>query len=190
MNPNMVFMAESRTLTRPTADVTKHAQFRKKKLKRGRFGWGEQACPPWDSLDIPLSRTEGKAGWHVMRLRALHPKISMGHQLMCEEEAAASVEFPPERKKSSHADRSGKVGGEGGLKAEQTLGGKWDTSFISVWPSGSVSLSLAQASSSHLQKSSVVAKGTGSDGARAACLGERNYPHCLRAGWFCFFQRV
>lgn len=119
----------------------------KKKLKRGRFGWGEQACPPWDSLDIPLSRTEGKAGWHLMRLRALHPKISMGHQLMCEEEAAASVEFPPERKKSSHADRSGKVGGEGGQKAEQTLGRKWDSSLISVWPYGSVSPSLAQASS-------------------------------------------
>jgi hypothetical protein len=41
---------------------------------------------------------------------------------MCEKEAAALVEFPLERKKSSHADRSGKVWGR--QKAKQTLGRK------------------------------------------------------------------
>lgn len=147
MNPNMVFMAESRTLTRPTADGTKHAQFRKKAIEK-RMIWVRRAgVSPMGWLRHPLVQ-DRRQGWLTS-----HETLSSTSQNFhgppadCEEEAAASVEFPPERKKSSHADRSGKVGGEGGQKAEQTLGRKGDTGLISVWPHGSASPSLAQASS-------------------------------------------
>lgn len=98
---------------------------------RGQFGWGEQACPLWSSLDIPLSR--------------VHPRSSIGHQLMCEKEAAASVEFPLERKRSSHADRSGKVGED---RRQNRLWEESETkSGVLCGPTGSVSLSLTKVSS-------------------------------------------
>lgn len=153
----------------------------------GCFGWGEQVCLLWRGLDIPLSREEGKGGWHPMQLRGLHPSSSIGHQLMREEEAAVSVGFPPERKKSSHADRSSKVGEDRRQnrcwEESETQAGVlcvpyWIWVSVVSWK---VNLALTE-------KAVWWPKGLADMKANALGLGESNYSHSLVLWWFYFFR--